>query len=747
MTDTAFPTRPGSSLKRGVVATGLTLDARHADRKRTCYSLRTNVVPISLCKVSIKCLSKTGVLKQYVNFQGTGPQPRSLKRPAAVSRNVNVAAVDSTSEPRVHIVERRPQAQVLTATGAALPQRGVELASTPLALRLQAWEQMGVHPWVLNTISKGYKLQFARRPPACGKVLFSQASGPAADVLRDEIASLLDKKAIRVVPQEQSGTGFYSRYFLVKKKGGGMRPILDLRALNSHLKVFHFKMLTSKALLRMMRQGDWYTTLDLKDAFFHIPIYPPHRKFLRFGFRGQIYEYLVLPFGLSLSPRTFVKCSQAAVAPLRQRGVRIAMYIDDWLIYADSESTSRLHTGWVVDHLTSLGFNVNYAKSVLVPTQSIDYIGMTLDATSFMARLSQERVRSMQACVALFRTGLKVPFRTCQRLAGLMASAISVIRLGRLYMRPFQRWMQSLGVRQHHRHHLVTVSVACFKALQQWRDVRFLSEGVIMGMVVSRKVITTDASLSGWGATHEGRAARGVWCGDIRSAHINYLELMAVMLALQHFERFVSGCHVLIRTDNTTTMCYINKQGGLRSKSLHALAHRLTLWCDEHLLSVRAAHVPGLLNTGADLLSRGRYLYAAWSLNQAVASQIWQRFGRPRVDLFASEENSKCPLFFSIAGSAPLGLDALAHRWPQGLLYAFPPLSLILPTLERVRTQSLSMILVAPGWGCWRSDIVPLLFDRPWRLPLRRDLLSQAGGEIFHPRPEDLDLWAWPVRG
>merc|ERR1712082_258124 len=130
----------------------------------------------------------------------------------------------------------------------------------------------------------------------------------------------------------------------------------------------------------------------------------------------------------------------------------------------------------------------------------------------------------------------------------------------------------------------------------------------------------------------------------------------------------------------------------------------------------------------------GRYLYAAWSLNQAVANQIWQRFGRPQVDLFASEENSKCPQFFSMSGQAPLGLDALAHPWPRGLLYAFPLLSLILPTLERVRTRRLSLILVAPAWGSWRSEIVPLLCDQPWQLPLRRDLLSQARGEIFHPR-------------
>ena len=92
-----------------------------------------------------------------------------------------------------------------------------------------------------------------------------------------------------------------------------------------------------------------------------------------------------------------------------------------------------------------------------------------------------------------------------------------------------------------------------------------------------------------------------------------------------------------------------------------------------------------------------------------------------------------------------MGLDALANSWPQGLLYAFPPLHLIPPVLERVRTSGARVLLVAPGWGAWMSDIAPLLYDQPWALPLRRDLLRQARNEIFHPRPQDLDLRVWPV--
>ena len=123
-----------------------------------------------------------------------------------------------------------------------------------------------------------------------------------------------------------------------------MRPILDLRGLNKHLKTFRFKMLTTASLLRTVRQGDWFTSLDLRDAYQHLAVYAPHRKFLRFGFEGRVYEYTVLPFGMSLSPRVFVKCTQVAVAPLRRQGIRLATYIDDWLFSGKSREEVDRHT-------------------------------------------------------------------------------------------------------------------------------------------------------------------------------------------------------------------------------------------------------------------------------------------------------------------------------------------------------------------------------------------------------------------
>ena len=459
-------------------------------------------------------------------------------------------------------------------------------------------------------------------------------------------------------------------------------------------------MLTHASLLRLVRRDDWFTSIDLKDAYFHIPIYPPHRKYLRFAFEGICYEYRVLPFGLSLSPRVFVRCTEAAVAPLRRQGIRLATYLDDWLVLAQSVQLARAHTRVLTLHLQRLGFVLNAEKSMLSPTQSLTFLGLSLDSVAFTARLSEERVKSFRACLALFRPGRSVQFRLCLRLLGLMASAILVVRLGRLHMRDFQLWVASRGldpVRHGARRLLVTHG--CTEALRHWRAPRFLTQGVSMGAVLSRKVVTTDASLSGWGGLHEGRFVRGLWNVGLRRSHINYLELSAVFLSLKRFLPYLSGHHVLVRTDNTTTVAYINRQGGLRSRRLHMLARRLILWSSRRLLSLRATYVPGRLNSGADLLSRGAPVYGEWALHPAVVDQIWARYGRATVDLFASRENAQCARFFSLSDvDAPLGIDALAHTWPPELLYAFPPLTLIFPTLSRVREFGHSLVLIAPHW-------------------------------------------------
>lgn len=76
-----------------------------------------------------------------------------------------------------------------------------------------------------------------------------------------------------------------------------------------------FYMLSTAKVLRAVAKGEWFTSIDLKDAYFHVPVIPHHREFFRFALQGCHFQFRVLPFSLSLSPRVFTRCVAAALSP------------------------------------------------------------------------------------------------------------------------------------------------------------------------------------------------------------------------------------------------------------------------------------------------------------------------------------------------------------------------------------------------------------------------------------------------
>ncbi|KAI2654497.1 ORF V: Enzymatic polyprotein [Labeo rohita] len=546
----------------------------------------------------------------------------------------------------------------------------------PLAENISGWLNIpNLSRWLLRTIRLGYAIQFARRPPKFRGVLATSVRGSSATVLRAEIAVLLAKGAIETVPSAEMRKGFYSPYFIVPKKGGGLRPILDLRILNRTLHKRPFKMLTLKHLFTCVRAQDWFVAIDLKDAYFHVSILPRHRPFLRFAFEGRAYQYRVLPFGLSLSPLIFTKIAEAALTPLREMGIRVCNYLDDWLILAHSLELVCMHREVVLNHLAQLGLRVNWEKSKLSPVQRISFLGVELDSISMSARLSLERAQSVLRCAATLRCRSMVPLKQVQRLLGHMASAAAVTPLGLMHMRPLQHWLHTRVPRWAWRRGTLRVGItpSCRKTLSPWTDLAFLRSGVPLEQVSRRIVVTTDASKTGWGAVCNGQAASGVWTGPRLLWHINCLELLAVLLALKRFRPLVQGKHVLVRSDNTATVAYINHQGGVRSFRMSRLARHLWLWSQHRLRSLRATHIPGEANRVADSLSRQVSLGGEWRLHPQAVQLIWERFGQAQVDLFASPESTHCQLWYGLS-EAPLGIDALAHSWPKNRLkYAFPP--------------------------------------------------------------------------
>ena len=155
-------------------------------------------------------------------------------------------------------------------------------------------------------------------------------------------------------------------------------------------------------------------TIDLKDAYFNIPIYPTDRKYLRFSWENSLYEFTCLPFGYKLAPRTFTKILKPVYAALRFRGIRVVFYIDTLVIGKTAEQCS-IHS----QHIARLGYTINIAKSQLNPSKTITFLEFVIDSESMTLSLPGSKIeKTVSHCKRLLLNPLLLfarspKFRVC----------------------------------------------------------------------------------------------------------------------------------------------------------------------------------------------------------------------------------------------------------------------------------------------------------------------------------------------
>ncbi len=192
--------------------------------------------------------------------------------PAPPVRPWNQVSVAQHTQTPLRAASQREPPELRPCVPPRCPTAGTPVVPlVPLVRSLRAWLALpSPSRWLIRTIRLGYAIQFARRPPKFRGVHFTSVKAVDTHVLRAEIAVLLAKDAIELVPPADMRSGFYSPYFIVPKKSGGLRPILDLRVLNRSLHKLPFKMLTQKRIFECVRPRDWFAAIDLKDTYFHV---------------------------------------------------------------------------------------------------------------------------------------------------------------------------------------------------------------------------------------------------------------------------------------------------------------------------------------------------------------------------------------------------------------------------------------------------------------------------------------------
>ena len=341
-----------------------------------------------------------------------------------------------------------------------------------------------------------------------------------------------------------------------------------------------------------------------RSAYFHVPIHPSSRKYLRFAFENRVYQFRVLPFGLNTAPQVFTRLGHTVAAYLHRQGVSVIPYLDDWLIHHPDRQILSRHQALLIDTLDLVGFILNRKKSELDLTQDLQFLGILLRLDLGKTLLPESKAGEIVACARHLSSLRVLDYHQVSHFMGALNWASGLIPLGRLYLRPLQRHFHSLGLTSRFTPPRRSDPVVLASLLRQWLDPHFLTSGIPIPPFQADYTIFTDASSQGWG-THMGDSkVSGFWTHTDRKLHINCLELKAVMHALQHWAHLLQGHQVMVATDNSTVVSYINKQGGTRSPSLLRLTVDLLLWLEAQDIVVRARHIPGCLNVIADHLSR-----------------------------------------------------------------------------------------------------------------------------------------------
>lgn len=491
----------------------------------------------------------------------------------------------------------------------------------------------------------------------------------------------------------------------------------------------------------LIRKNDWLAVIDQRDAYHAIPVNRAYQKYLKFRWQNKLYQFTCLPFGLNIAPFIYTKLMRPVLSTLRCDGVNCVSFLDDCLLIACSKIICESLVKHVCIFYASLGLTVNYDKSQLAPSQTVQFLGFMFHSRDCSLSLPSAKANKVyDKCDKLSKNNACTILYLAE-LVGMLVSVCPAVSYGSLYLKQLEfEKSQALKLNNFDYSQNICISQECINDLNWWlRNIRSSKRSFITDCYDLR--ITTDASLTGYGIECNGDVSKGCWTVNDSQKHINELELIAIKIGLQTFAN--QAKRVLIRSDNNTAIAYVNNYGGCRSSSCHKIAKSIWQWCEAREIIVFASYIHTKQNVIADSLSREEKDNSDFSLTEKYFKNICSAFGYPTVDLFASHLTHRLEKYISWFPD-PLcsGVDAFTQQWEDGF-YAFPPFCLVARVLRKICEDCVTGIVVVPLWTAqaWYPLYCSLSISEKIILE-GNDLLWCPYMNRFHPLSRGIKLMA-----
>ncbi len=605
---------------------------------------------------------------------------------------------------------------------------------------LPEWRRMGVSADVMRILAHGLQLPL---PMDARKRLAGSAFGTSRVPLESPQGQWLWRTIQAKVAcgawADLSGTPLDTiclcPLFVLPRPGPNeWRDIWDLRPVNAEFEAPSFRYETLETLRRMLGRNWWFATLDLQEAYHHIGLHPTDMPFVAFRWQGLTIGSLVIPYGLSLSPRTFTKVLRTLIAHWRGLNVLVIAYLDDLIVMAPTRDGLLASMSRVRSDVEAAGFGVNEKKSRWVPAQQGEWLGVQIDTVAGTFAITERQLLKLEAELKSFlhETSAEpvVRARAIAKLAGRIVCWQRCFPPAKLITRELYACLSN----QRNFNMSVTVSPTALKDMEWLLDNLRRWNGKSIWRPSRVQVVTTDVSDTHWcGHRLEQLLSRGLLSESEVEESSTFRELVAFLRYLEETLHLLRDKAIQWRSDNTGAVADVWKQGAGNGKLWAVVRQIWQLMMENNIELTEVRWIPREQNVLANWGSKRSADKGDWCVSNHAFKLAAQRWGQCVVDRFASRDNHKLPAYnsrwFEREAAA---VDAFTEDWSSGLNWLAPPFAMIAWCLQHLRECSAEAVLVVPRWPAqpwW--PLLQLLQPNP------KDVI-ELGSEHFVSGPSGL---------